>query len=275
MREKYELLLLTLAEKPDGLWIDDKGSLTPQLVQALPFSTSTASLNPMLNRLVDCGWIEMDRRGRRTYRVELIADPLSPPEPTPEPAPEVLPSLDDDDLELQGRPGRFAARLERKMPELVDQAVKRALASSVIEVLRLLSDQLGFDPDDGQRLKEAEVELAELRERNEKLTTAIGNERALREYLQDELTSTVARSPEGRIASTKSLMMYELPELYRDLGKIAIENGWTILKSRGGHLVWKPPNGDQLYYSGSTPSDWRAVRNDRAALERMGLPKVR
>jgi hypothetical protein len=36
--------------------------------------------------------------------------------------------------------------------------------------------------------------------------------------------------------------------------------------------MWKAPNGER-YYTSSTPSDVRGVRNSRSDMEKMGLPK--
>jgi predicted RNA binding protein YcfA (HicA-like mRNA interferase family) len=55
-----------------------------------------------------------------------------------------------------------------------------------------------------------------------------------------------------------------------DLVRRARERGWVVEKTRGGHLRWRSPEG-KVVFSGSTPSDVRAVRNIRSLLRRMGL----
>lgn len=64
-----------------------------------------------------------------------------------------------------------------------------------------------------------------------------------------------------------------IPRLWRDLARHATAAGWTIRRTRRGHLVWIGPDGLRLV-TGSTPGDRRATRNHRAALRRAGL-KVR
>jgi predicted RNA binding protein YcfA (HicA-like mRNA interferase family) len=43
--------------------------------------------------------------------------------------------------------------------------------------------------------------------------------------------------------------------------------GWSVEKTNGGHLRFKGPKGE-LVFSGSTPSDWRAIANLKAQLRR-------
>ena len=64
----------------------------------------------------------------------------------------------------------------------------------------------------------------------------------------------------------------DLPKVYRELGADAICAGFTITRTRGMHLQWRGPNGGTVH-TAFTPSDWRAIKNDRARLERIGLPK--
>lgn len=65
----------------------------------------------------------------------------------------------------------------------------------------------------------------------------------------------------------------ELRRLKRDIRPLAItafEQGWTVVKTNGGHLKWTSPTGMAIF-SASTPSDARAVRNIRSLLRRNGL----
>ena len=55
-----------------------------------------------------------------------------------------------------------------------------------------------------------------------------------------------------------------------DLIKIATAQGWVITIRNNNHLKWKSPSGF-VYFSSYTPSDFRAVKNIRAALVREGL----
>lgn len=47
------------------------------------------------------------------------------------------------------------------------------------------------------------------------------------------------------------------------------KQGWTVERTRGGHLAWTSPDKNvRPIYSASTPSDRRALNNLRAALRR-------
>ena len=58
----------------------------------------------------------------------------------------------------------------------------------------------------------------------------------------------------------------------RELARIAAAQGWRVERTGKHHLRWVPPDrGRRVIYSGSTPSDYRAIRNIRAMLRREGL----
>lgn len=60
---------------------------------------------------------------------------------------------------------------------------------------------------------------------------------------------------------------------HKDLRKLVREmekQGWTVEHMNSDHLRWYPPDGRDPVFSGSTPSDWRALRNIKAKLRRRG-----
>ena len=59
-------------------------------------------------------------------------------------------------------------------------------------------------------------------------------------------------------------------ESYRKLARAARRAGWTVTRTPGGHLAWKPPSG-RVIYSPATPSDRYGIRNHVAQLRRAGL----
>lgn len=61
----------------------------------------------------------------------------------------------------------------------------------------------------------------------------------------------------------------------RKLMRHAMRHGWRLELRRNNHMMWVPPNGAEVYFTSMTPSDWRAVRNARAALRARGLPDMR
>jgi hypothetical protein len=56
----------------------------------------------------------------------------------------------------------------------------------------------------------------------------------------------------------------------RDFARFAMERGWQVSITNGGHLKFVSPTGTVLFTS-STPSDWRAWKNFRSQLRRQGL----
>jgi hypothetical protein len=63
-----------------------------------------------------------------------------------------------------------------------------------------------------------------------------------------------------------------IPRDLRSTARVAIQNGWTIRKTNGHHLVWKPPTKEgRVVHCGSTLSCSRAIGNIRAELRRNGL----
>lgn len=59
---------------------------------------------------------------------------------------------------------------------------------------------------------------------------------------------------------------------WQDLERTAVEQGWTVGKTNGGHLKFAPPpgTGGPVFVS-FTPGDFRSIRNTRAMLKRRGL----
>lgn len=61
--------------------------------------------------------------------------------------------------------------------------------------------------------------------------------------------------------------------LIKEWMKLAIEQGWTVEKTGGGHWKFKPPTGP-FVIAPSSPSDHRSVLNLRSELRRKGLQGV-
>lgn len=62
----------------------------------------------------------------------------------------------------------------------------------------------------------------------------------------------------------------QIPRDFRDWASKALEQGWRIRLTRGGHLQWLPPTGPIVVLA-STASDHRAYSNARSMLRRAGL----
>lgn len=53
--------------------------------------------------------------------------------------------------------------------------------------------------------------------------------------------------------------------------KLAIESGWRVEPTKGGHYKWTAPERLGIFFSSSTPSDNRAIANIKGDLRRLGL----
>ena len=59
--------------------------------------------------------------------------------------------------------------------------------------------------------------------------------------------------------------------VYRVAAITAIQQGWRLSLTGGGHLRWTPPGDESTVFTPSTPSDYRGVLNCMAQLRRAGL----
>lgn len=57
---------------------------------------------------------------------------------------------------------------------------------------------------------------------------------------------------------------------WHDLARLALDQGWRVTKTKGNHVKWQGPAGGTVF-SASTPGDFRAIRNTRSRLRRLGL----
>lgn len=55
------------------------------------------------------------------------------------------------------------------------------------------------------------------------------------------------------------------------LTKQAVEQGFTVERSKSGHWKITNPNTGRMVFIPSTPSDWRAVLNAASTLKKIGF----
>lgn len=63
----------------------------------------------------------------------------------------------------------------------------------------------------------------------------------------------------------------QLPKDLREYADMALDKGWTLEKLKNNHIRWHDEKGNFVTVTASTPSDYRAVANEIAALKRGGL----
>jgi hypothetical protein len=54
----------------------------------------------------------------------------------------------------------------------------------------------------------------------------------------------------------------------RDIIRMAERNGWSVSRTGRDHLRLEHPQANGPVFTGSTPSDYRAIRHTRAAMRR-------
>jgi predicted RNA binding protein YcfA (HicA-like mRNA interferase family) len=60
----------------------------------------------------------------------------------------------------------------------------------------------------------------------------------------------------------------------RDLIREAKRDGWSVRRTGGDHLRLEHPEASGPVFTGSTPSDRRALHHARAAMKRVRRPKT-
>lgn len=62
-----------------------------------------------------------------------------------------------------------------------------------------------------------------------------------------------------------------IPQDIRKLVRTAKRAGWTITRTRNGHIRFRHPSGHPCLFTGSTTSDHRRAKKLRCDLRRAGL----
>lgn len=112
-----------------------------------------------------------------------------------------------------------------------------------------------------QKLTNAHEMLDKLKQDNQFLAQS-------NEGLQHELKTV--RSSKLATQSRKGIGIKQVPKRLQPAYRAALNQGWTVKKSRGGHIEFIAPKGKKVVVS-ATPSDHRSVDNSIADLKRNGL----
>lgn len=65
-----------------------------------------------------------------------------------------------------------------------------------------------------------------------------------------------------------------IPKSLKPAYDLAVDQGWAVYVTGGGHLQWRPPQGD-FVITGHTPSETRALDKELSDLRRGGLKGLR
>lgn len=312
-KARVKAMLDVLWMQPDHEVRDPSGFATKKLYDLMPIEVMTGknselvgmpSFSTIMRDIDDAGFIIREVNGKKCYAIRFGHRPTDWQEPADVVIVEVdaqsngqhitsdeLPPDDADDDEVYNvdqeakeggiRPGRLAARLERMeegfqrtIPALVEEGVVAGINGWFTQ----LAVALGFMPESSEAVEEKDAAIDELVRR---LAATDQELTVVREELTQERVSNIAAREElngvlRRTVSTQEtspLRPSDLQEAYRGLARWAIKHGWTLHRAGSGHILWKSPTGYR-YFTGSTSSDWRAVKNSRSDMERLGsLPK--
>lgn len=69
----------------------------------------------------------------------------------------------------------------------------------------------------------------------------------------------------------KSMILSQIPRNLRNLAKLAISQGWTLMPTAKGHVRFNAPDGVTMVLAAGTPSDHRSTKNLLALLRRSGM----
>jgi predicted RNA binding protein YcfA (HicA-like mRNA interferase family) len=278
IRRTARNIAVTLDEllKQDGKVRDKQGFAVGKLYEPIQANLGCAQStfgHKLLNQMQDLGLIELNRNAKKTYGITLVVVPAEYEKwlPVPQISDELEEAIvaEEEAIEqeveegvLGGRPGRLAARIERSIPEIVQVAVTQAVDNKIDQIL----SGLGFH-------KEAAPVVAdsELMEANDRLVTALEQvheelrvERQLHDYTRMELNETRIRT-EPLIAG--GLQASQVDKRLRDMARFALDNGFTLMRTNGGHICWMHEKGRT--FSPSTPSDVRGLKNLESDLNRI------
>lgn len=269
--------------------------------------TRAAFINAVRD-MAESGFIGRETNGKRTYRIYLtdkVPTDWTPPEvkvskeldwseeeevqavsvlnpntsgfvvePTP-------PTLEVEARDGGIRPGRLAARLERieegltqTIPALVEEGVTEGIKGFFVQFAAAMGFEAAPNVDVSEYQGQVDELVMRLQSANSlvnELKVELRSERTAGHAAREELNK-ILRSQQAT-KEMSPVQPSDLQEAWRDLGRLAIANGWTIHRTGGGHLQWRSPLGFR-YFSSATSSDYRSVRNARADMEKEGLPSV-
>lgn len=287
VRERINNIIGFLEMQPEHTLRNPSGHAISELNNALGEGISRNAMHATLKLMQRYEWVMLDINGRKTMSVALVNLPedylprvvaakvvtltdegvIDPNLPlTEEPTTEEADAEAFADIVMgNSRAGRFAARLERNLGDIVDQRVSDLMASigaRMAEAFGASTEVTVVDETVAAQVHELEQQVNQLR--NDLVYERAAAQEVRRE--RNELRSE-KNSPVG-----STLSPHHLPEAWRELARYAIGYGWTLRRTGGGHIEWRSPEGAQVF-GPSTSSDWRAVRNHASDLYAAGLPK--
>jgi hypothetical protein len=278
VRERVTAIIDILADEPDYTLHDKSGLLNRRVIKMLPAHLkvsriggkpiTTGGLWGTLKIMEDAGWIKTEVNGKRTFKIMLVDFPddwqltgdmteVSTEEVDPFVEADPVVTVEDDGLD--GRPGRLAARLEKNIPDLVEQGVTNAIFSIVSKMFPQVVPEVDT------------TELDKLHDIIEALNHDLSAEKLASQVTRENYNAAMRKA--GAVYETSPVRPHQLEKAIQPLAKHAIDHGWTIHRTNNGHIMFRSPDG-KPYFHGSTSSDTRSVNNAASDMYRMGLAKM-
>lgn len=244
----WKNMLHVLAEQ--GPFEDESGFATRRWYEALG-QGSMGSFSTQVFSLKKRELIETLTNGKKTYLIEI----------TPRGREEIahyvpLPIVSEPETELEVEPEIIPEPAPEPKPEVVASTNLSEFFELAAQKARELQEVVADYASMKRRLEELSQEVARLKTANLRKSETIDSLEAELEVLRKQ----------GR----KTLRADQLPRWCRDLGKLALQQGWSVIDTPSGHYKWTSPKGDSFNES-ATPSDHRAHANLKARLQRMGM----
>lgn len=122
-----------------------------------------------------------------------------------------------------------------------------------------------------QEIHDGIVRVSILEEENATLRESLAATERRLQLVQEDRTRLNREIGKLELKPRITLKLHELPKCWRELGKAALQQGWSIQKTSNNHLQWISPNGYEPYYSSFDTTDPHAIKNTRAQLIQRGL----
>lgn len=256
MPSAKQLILTELEQGP----ITHKRDAMRAFVERHPETTITA-VRLAVRDLRKEGTVYADsKQGVGTTIIRLVPPVVAEPEPPP------------TEEDIDGRPGRVAARLEKTLPGLVQESVDNAFANFMDNLLGAAGYHRGTREEDQEEIRRLHSYVNVSEAQITQYTAKIKELEGLVDFLNAEIDShltTNDRQPTTR----DGLTINNLPDTLKKTGAHLFSLGWTAKRTRGGHIVFTDADGKNPVFSSSTPSDWRSTENMWRKFKQLGIQK--
>lgn len=258
---KARILLLRTLEENNGRISDDYGKALDKLFELLKVqkSCTKGAFSQLISVVKNKELVDLLKDGNKCLAIEIT--------------PKGIADLDNNRHLLASR--QITEGVPEKKPDVPVTEAEVDSFKKINSELGKIQEQLVKQQSDSQSLVaenfRLEGEIAKARVESERLRQDLAREQARCLKLVEEVKSLRAKIDGQKSHQTISLRPADLKPEWRETARKALEQGWVIDFTSGGHLRWTPPDGKRPVVSANTPGDHRSVRNTISELVRSGL----